>query len=164
MRINLLSSFAAGILITTTICGTVYFTDNSDVSKASAKSSENQPIDNVQPSEIEMIDSLVSKGYVVQTKAEYDKNMKDAKASGQKPDSPEDSKTTKEVTRVVINVSDGMTSIDVGNMLETAKMIPNAFDFSNDIENKGLQNKLRPGVFVVDSEMTIDQVISTIFK
>jgi cell division protein YceG involved in septum cleavage len=164
MRINLLSSFAAGILITTTICGAVYFTDNSDVQKASAKTSEKQSTVNVQPSENEMVDQLASKGYVVQTKDQYDKNLKDAKASGEKQDSSKDNETTKNVTRVIINVSDGMTSIDVGNMLETAKMIPNAFDFSNDIEKKGLQNNLRPGVFVVDSEMTIDQVISTIFK
>jgi hypothetical protein len=57
-----------------------------------------------------------------------------------------------------------MTSIDVGNILVRANLVPNAFTFSKDIEKKGLENKLRPGVFVVDSQMSYDQVISTIFK
>lgn len=163
MRINLLSSFAAGILITTTICGAVYLTEKSDVPKASAKTSENQTV-KVQPSEDELVNQLVTNGYVVLTQAEYDKNMKDAKAVVPKQDSPEDNKSTKTVTRVVINVSNGMTSIDVGNMLEKAGMIPNAYNFTTDIEKKGLQNNLRQGVFVVDSDMSSDQVISTIFK
>jgi cell division protein YceG involved in septum cleavage len=160
MRINLLSSFAAGILISTTICGAVYFSDKKDVQKASANTSENQTTVKIQPSEKEMKNKLESSGYVIQTKAEYDKNMKAA----QKPASPADNKSDKSVTRVILNVSNGMTSIDVGNILVRANLVPNAFTFSKDIEKKGLENKLRPGVFVVDSQMSYDQVISTIFK
>jgi cell division protein YceG involved in septum cleavage len=162
MRINLLSSFAAGILMTTTICGAVYFSDKSNVPKVSAKTPDNHTIVKVQSSEKEMKKKLVTKGYVVQTKAEYDKKMKDAQSSEQNQASPEDNKKT--VTRVIVNVSNGMTSIDVGNILVQANLIPNALKFSQDIENKGLENKLRPGSFVVDSEMSYDQVISTIFK
>ncbi len=160
MRINLLSSFAAGILITTAICGSVYFIDKS----GTTNTSDNSKTVSVQPSEKEMKDQLATKGYIIQTKAEYDKNIQAAKASEQKQASPEDNQSAKQVTRVIVNVSEGMTSIDVGNMLEQAKIVPNAFDFSKDIEQKGLENKLRPGVFVVDSEMTYDQVVSTIFK
>jgi hypothetical protein len=57
-----------------------------------------------------------------------------------------------------------MTSIDVGRVLENAKIIPNAFNFSKDIEKKGLEKKLRPGTFVVDSGMSYDQIVATIFK
>jgi hypothetical protein len=163
MRINLLSSFAAGILITTTICSIVYFSDKKDVPNASAKTSENKIV-KVQPSEKDMKKKLVTKGYVVQTKDEYDKNMKAAKAAEQKQAPAENSKSNKNVTKVVVNVSEGMTSIDVANMLVKANLIPNALHFSQDIEKKGLDRNLRPGVYVVDSEMTSDQVIDTIFK
>ncbi|MCM2532734.1 endolytic transglycosylase MltG [Neobacillus pocheonensis] len=165
MRINLLSSFAAGILISTTICGAVYFSDKSGVSKTSVKPSQNQTALKVQqPSENEMKNQLVTKGYVVQTKAEYDKNMKDAKTTVQKQATPEGNQSNKNVTRVILNVSDGMTSIDVGHMLFKANLVPNAINFSKDIEKKGIENKLRPGVFEVDSTMSYDQVVSTIFK
>ena len=162
MRINLLSSFAAGILISTTICGSVYFADKSDNPKASAKTSENRTT--VKISEKEMKNKLETKGYVIQTKAEYDKIINDAKASVEKQASPDDNNPAKTVTKVIVNVSDGMTSIDVGKTLVQANLVQDAFTFSKDIEQKGLENKLRPGVYVVDSEMTLDQVISTIFK
>ncbi|RDU37948.1 aminodeoxychorismate lyase [Neobacillus piezotolerans] len=154
---NLLSSFAAGMLLTTAICSAVYFTDGTQ--KASSKTVK------VNPSEAEMKSKLETKGYIVQTKDEYDKAAADAKAAAEKKTVPADSKTTaKPVTKVVINVSDGMTSIDVGRALVQAGIIKDAFTFSKDIEKKNLMNKLRPGVFVVDSSMTYDQVISTIFK
>jgi hypothetical protein len=159
MRINLLSSFAAGILITTSICGTVYFTDKSDVSKASVKQIK------VQPSENEMKDKLAAAGYVVETKAEYDKNIKDAKVAAPKgTPTPANNQPNKIVTRVVVSVTDGMTSINIGRILENAKIIPNAFRFSKDVEKKGVEKNLRPGTFVVDTQMTYDQVIATIFK
>jgi len=163
MRINLLSSFAAGILITTTIVGTVYFTGNSDVSKASSPISEPRKTVKVQPTEIEMKSQLETKGYVIQTKAEYDKTMIAAKTPAQKA-VPEKTTSAKAVTKVVVNVTDGMTSIDIGKMLVTAKIVPNAFDFSKKVEQKKVENKLRPGVFAVDSGMSVDQVIGTIFK
>jgi len=162
MKINLLSSFAAGILLSTTIFGAVYFIDKSDDSKASANTTDNRTI--VKISEKEMKKELETKGYVIQSKAEYDKNIKDAKGSEQNQTSSEDNASAKTVTKVIVNVSEGMTSIDVGKALVQANLVQDAFTFSQDIEQKGLENKLRPGVYVVDSEMTYDQVISTIFK
>lgn len=166
MRFNLVSSFAAGIFLTTSILAGVYFTSKNDVAKADLKSSAAQPkVVTAQPSENEMKDKLVSAGYIVQKKADYDKMMKKAKSSGTKAAAPTaDNQSQKVVYRAVVNVSEGMTSIDVGNMLEQAKIVPNAFNFSKDIESRGLENGLRPGTFVVDSGMTYDQVIATIFK
>ena len=157
MKVNLLGSFAAGILIATTISGAVYLTDKSEVTKTSVKQVK------VLPSETEMKEKLAAAGYVVETKADYDKKLKAASTvATSKAPAPAANKTV--VTRVIVNVSDGMTSIDVGRVLESAKIIPNAFNFSKDVEKKGLQNKLRPGTFVVDSGMAYDQVIATIFK
>jgi hypothetical protein len=164
MRFNLLSSFAAGLFLATSICGVVYFTDKSGAVKVStAKTSENITNTKVQPSEMDMKSKLVSAGYIVQTKAEYDKKINDAKSSAQKG-ATADKNSNSSITRVIINVADGMTSIDVGRILESAKIVPNAFNFSKDIEGKGLENSLRPGIYEVDSSMSYDQVVSTIFK
>ncbi|MEC1520470.1 aminodeoxychorismate lyase [Neobacillus niacini] len=156
MRINLLSSFAAGILIATTICGVVYFTDDYPDQKASAKSSQK-----TQLTKAEMKDQLESAGYVVQTKEELEKTLQAAKDVETKPADKEGK--DKPVTQVVVNVADGMTSIDVANVLLQAQLIPDAFKFTQDIEARGLQNALRPGSFTVNSGMSYDQIIATIF-
>jgi hypothetical protein len=157
----MLGSFAVGMLITTIVSGTVYFSTKSDVTKAPA----NESVKKVQLSDSEMIDKLASEGYVVQTKAEFDKKINDAKTSAQKTATPaQNDKSKKVVYRVIVNVSDGMTSIDVGRQLVNAKIIPNAFKFSQDIEKRGVEKNLRPGTFAVDSGMSYDQIIATIFK
>ncbi len=164
MRINLLTSFAAGIFITTSICGAVYFSTQSEAAKPTGEKADK----NVTVSLKEMKSKLTAEGYVVQTKAEYDKNIKKANSSakkGKKDTSSKDSTAKKQVNHTVITVSDGMTSIDVGRMLVSAKIITNdPFAFSKDIEARGLQNDLRPGSYEVDSGMSYDQIISTIFK
>jgi hypothetical protein len=164
MKINFLSSFASGILIATTIFGIVYFVDRGDEPNSSSQTTVEQTTEKVTPSNKEMKQALETSGYVVQKKSEYDKNINDAKAASQKQDAPAGDKETKTVTKVIVNVSDGMTSIDVGNMLVQAQMIPNAYDFSKEIEQRGLENKLRPGVYVVSSDMSHDDVIGSIFK
>jgi hypothetical protein len=156
MRINLLSSFAAGILIATTICGVVYFTDDTTAQKVSAKSSEK-----VKLTAAQMKDKLETEGYVVQTKEELEKTLQAAKSSEIKPDDSKEEE--KAVTQVVVNVADGMTSIDVANVLLQAQLIPDAFKFTQDIEARGLQNALRPGSFTVNSNMSYDEIIATIF-
>ncbi|MFJ5762015.1 aminodeoxychorismate lyase [Neobacillus sp. NPDC093182] len=155
MRINLLSSFAAGILIATTICGVVYFTEDNTTQKASAKSSES-----VQLTKAQMKEELESAGYVVQTKEELEKTLQAAKGVETKP---ADAEKDKPVTQVVVNVADGMTSIDVANVLVQASLIPDAFVFTQDIEARGLQNALRPGSYTVNSGMSYDEIIGTIF-
>jgi hypothetical protein len=155
MRINLLGSFAAGILIATTICGVAYFTDDTPTQKASAKSSEKGQL-----SAAQMKEELESAGYVVQTKDELEKTLQAAKGIETKPAESEE----KPVTQVVVNVADGMTSIDVANVLVQASLIPDAFTFTQDIEARGLQNALRPGSYTVNSGMSYDEIIGTIFK
>ncbi|MGJ7910098.1 aminodeoxychorismate lyase [Neobacillus sp. LXY-1] len=160
MKHNLLTSFAAGILLSTSITGAVYFFGDHDTTKESVKTSESQTKVQAQPTEDEMKNKLVSAGYIVQTKAEYDKKIEETKAAAQKSSGNQDAN----VSQVVISVTDGMTSIDVGRILVTAKIIPDAFNFSKDIENRGLSNKLRPGTYVINNKMPLDQIINTIFK
>ncbi|WP_018663181.1 hypothetical protein [Heyndrickxia acidiproducens] len=161
MGINKLSSFAAGILVASAITGAVYLSSSSETpSKATEKSA--QTTAKTQLTKKEMKDRLANAGYVVQTKAEYDKNLTNARAKTQKGDASNSKEKT--VNRVVFKVSDGMTSIDVGRLLEKAKIVDDAFKFSKDVEQKGIENNLRPGTYVVDSNMSYEKVISTIFK
>lgn len=161
MRFNLISSFAAGVLITTTICGAVYFFGKNDVSKAAVKTTAKQAT--TQPSENEMKTKLTSLGYVVESQAEYNKNMEAAKTAASKGNATA-AGTQKVVYRAVVRVTKGMTSIDVGRELVQAKIITNAFKFSKDVEKKGVENNLRPGTFAVDTSMSYNKVIATIFK
>ncbi|MEH7743674.1 aminodeoxychorismate lyase [Neobacillus drentensis] len=160
MKFNVVSSFAAGILLATTICGAVYFTDDPVVTKAAAKPTKTEQKTVVQPTETEMKDKLLAAGYVVQPKAEYDQTLEAAKKAA----STAANGSQKIAYRSVITVTQGMTSIDVGKMLEKAKIVPDDFKFSKDVEKKGVEKNLRPGTFVVDTEMTYDQIIATIFK
>ncbi|MEH7110255.1 aminodeoxychorismate lyase, partial [Bacillus sp. JJ1764] len=156
MKHNLLTSFAAGILLSTSITGAVYFFGDHDTTKESVKTSESQTKVQAQPTEEDMKNKLVSAGYIVQTKADYDKKIEETKAAAQKSSGNQ----AANVSQVVISVTDGMTSIDVGRILVTAKIIPDAYNFSKDIENRGLSNKLRPGIYVIDNKMPLDQIIN----
>lgn len=167
MKINQLGSFAAGILLSTAIIGGVYFL--TDEKADGTKEADNEAVVE-KPTEDELKSELESLGYVVQTQEEYDKKLAEAaqsteKEQAEKEKADENAETEKTVTRVVINVSNGMTSIDVGRALEEAKLIDkDAFSFSKDIEARGLENKLKPGSYAVDSNMSYDEIISAIFK
>jgi cell division protein YceG involved in septum cleavage len=163
MKFNVVSSFATGILLATTICGAVYFTEDPVVTKAASKPTKTVEKIVAQPTETEMKGKLLAAGYVVQPKAEFDKTIEAAKkAAATAPAANNNSK--KIAYRAVITVTQGMTSIDVGKMLEKAKIVPDDFKFSRDVEKKGVEKNLRPGTFTVDTEMTYDQIIATIFK
>ncbi|WP_026567401.1 aminodeoxychorismate lyase [Bacillus sp. UNC41MFS5] len=163
MKFNVVSSFAAGILLATTICGAVYFTEDPVVTKAAAKPTKTEQKTVAQPTETEMKDKLLAAGYVVQPKAEYDKTLEAAKKAASTASTATNG-SQKIAYRSVISVTQGMTSIDVGRMLVKSKIVPDAFKFSQDVEKKGVEKNLRPGTFVVDTEMTYDQIIATIFK
>ncbi len=159
MKFNRLSSLAAGILIATSISGAVYFLgDSGSPSKAVEKPTETKV--KAELSDTEMKDKLTASGYIVQKKEDYDKSIATAKADGQKAAADK-----KIVYRAVIGVSQGMTSIDVGKMLEKGKIIKgSAYQFSKAVEKKKVENKLRPGTFIVDSDMSNDEIIAAIFK
>ena len=110
-----------------------------------------------------MVKKLTSEGYVIHTEDQWNKQLKamnekqEEKASDKKDDG-------KVVYKTMLTVSTGMTSIDVGNALEQANIIKNGLDFYKEVEKRGLENELRPGTFEVESGMSTDEIISTIFK
>ncbi|MDQ0154551.1 hypothetical protein [Robertmurraya andreesenii] len=160
MKPNLITSFAAGLLLSATVCGAVYFSKPSPSGKSAKQVVK-------APTEEQMKDTLSNSGYIILTNKEWEKQLAATKEEKpQKETEQETKETTKEtiVYRTVVNVAQGMTSIDVGNALVRGKIIDNARDFFNEVEKRGLSNKLKPGTFELDSNMTMDEVIAVIFK
>ncbi|KHF40667.1 hypothetical protein [Halalkalibacter okhensis] len=167
MTANSLRSFAGGLLIAASVCGAVYFFGTSDAAQTQAE--EKISID-------EMQSSLAAQGYFVYTEEEWHEQLDHVRAEAYdeaeanmavEQGNEETAETNESVeyrTKLILTVSSGMTSIDVGDALVRADIIESSMAFYNEVENRGLANALRPGTFEIDSEMSLDQVISTIFK
>lgn len=154
MKANLINSFAAGILLSTTICGIVYFSQSSDETDQKTLTKE------------EMKTTLSEDGYVVLTETEWNEQLAAAKqeAQGNNQTAQTNTGNEKVVYRTVINVSKGMTSIDVGKALAQGGIIKDAKTFYKEVEKRGLDTKLKPGMYKVDSSMSLDEIIKTFFK
>lgn len=167
-----LRSFAGGLIVAAGIIGIAYLSGGTGDSTTVKKMSE-----------ADMKAELTEKGYVIHTeeewqqqeaavtaaKADAEKAVKEA-ANAKKTNTKKETEAAapagdqKVVYKTVVNVSSGMTSIDVGRTLETAKIIPNALEFSQEVERRGLSSNLRPGIFEIESGMTTDQIIGIIFR
>jgi len=149
-------SFAGGLLVATGLCGAVYFFGPSEAT--STQTTE-------QLSKDEMKDLLSSEGYVVHTEKEWEEQLAEAKSSKDKAETEAKAETQEKIVyRTVLRVSKGMTSIDVGKNLQRARVIKSGQDFFNEVEQRGVENHLRPGTYVVQSDMTTEEIISVIFK
>ena len=143
-------SFAGGLIVAASICGAVYF---SGPSEATGKQTVEKP------SEAEMKSLLTSSGYVIQTEEEWREQLAAVEVV-------EERNAGKEtiIYQTMLSVSKGMTSIDVGKALERANIIESGMDFFNEVEKRGLSKGLRPGTYEIKSEMTLEEIISIIFR
>jgi hypothetical protein len=174
MNPKLMISFAAGLIVSAGVCGSVYYAGSNNEtsdSKSVAAISEN-----------EMKEQLTKKGYVILSDEEFQKitgpvdvegeetSKEESAETEQKEQNSTETETTEtkeketEVNRTTVTVAEGMTSIDVGKALQQAGYIENAFNFTKIVEDRGLANKLRPGTYEVNSQMSIDQLLATFFK
>ncbi|MED4164322.1 hypothetical protein [Halalkalibacterium halodurans] len=177
MTPNAMRSFAGGILIAAGLCGAVYYFSGDQEGQAAGPSND--------LTFEEMRALLEAEGYVVQTEEEWEvevstaanirveQEMEELLADQEvEEEAPEEEETTDEeeaeegrsvVYRTILTVSPGMTSIDVGQALERASIIEKASEFSKRVEDRGLANKLKPGTFEVDSDMSLNELIDEIF-
>lgn len=168
MTPNTMRSFASGLIIAATLCGVVYYNGPAEAAKDTKTVDKTHKVEKL--SEEEMIDQLTSKGYVIQTESEWNKELAAAKKSDEKEKKEEKEKKDKPETEqkvtysTILNITSGMTSIDVGNALKRAKIIEDPYQFSKEVEKKGVETKLRLGIFEIESGMTTDEIISIIFK
>ena len=176
MKINLLSSFSAGVLLSTAIISGVYF---SGEQKDSSKGESTESSTNVQhPSEASMIQELESKGYVVISKDAYDQLQENKAAESKKTESDTDnqnkektknekkeSSSSPKKEKISITVKEGMTSYDIGKKLKEAgfiKMEP--LKFSREVEKRGIATRLQLGTYTVTSSMSFEEILDMFFK
>lgn len=155
MKAESLRSLAIGLLIATGVCGAVYLfgpSEEKTTEKAETLSSE------------EMKASLTDEGYVILTEDELNQKLTEVRAELNEAVAAETEVPEKVVYRTMITVTSGMTSIDVGDALVSAQIIKSRKEFTDTVEAKGLVHNLRPGTFEVQSDMTMDQVIATIYR
>lgn len=157
----MITSFATGLLVSAAVCGVVYLSDSSQDTKKPEKVV-------AQPSEEEMKNSLSDSGYIILTNEEWERQLAatevkpEEKKEESEPEQTKDKETV--IYRTIVNVAPGMTSIDVGNALAKGKIIDSGRTFFDEVEKRGLANQLKPGTFELESSMTMDEVISIIFK
>lgn len=157
-------SFSAGLLVATTICGAVYFAE-SDFNNEKKTDGKKEEVSKEMTIE-EMESELLSQGYVVHTEEEW-QQLEDQAAQALEQNNAEEQKkeeAEKVVYRTFLTVSQGMTSIDVADMLAKAKIIEDKKAFRAEVEKRGVEKYLRPGTFELDSDMSVDEIISTLFK
>lgn len=159
--------FASGLLVATSVVAAVYYLGDTKASGASNEKKNENHVEETLSLE-DMKQRLYDEGFVIHTNEEWsDLEAKAEKAEqlAEKGDKEEtDSDNEKIVYRTYITVSKGMTSIDVANMLEKAKIIKSASSFSKKVEDKKVSSYLQPGSYEVDSNMTEDEIISKLFK
>lgn len=181
MKINSLTVFSAGILITTSIFSAAYFYLKNEIPNNESETNNNLP------SEETIIAQLEEKGYVVmneeelsqlknlenseseETVANEDKDINGNSETGQSEVNDEDTGTSKEEQNspkeISITVSPGMTSYDIGKQLSAAGFIDiDAFTFSKEVDKRGLASRLQLGNYTVKSTMTIEDIISLFFR
>ena len=154
MTAKSMRSFAGGLIVAAGVCGAVYFFGPGETTSS-------QTAD--QPSVAEMKSLLTSEGYIIHTEEEWNEQV--AAINEKEVTAKVGTEATKEkiVYRTIITVSKGMTSIDVGKVLQKTKIIESGFDFSKEVEKRKLESELRPGTYKVESDMTMDEVIKAIF-
>ena len=158
MTSNSIRSFAFGILIAAGVCGLVYFTAPNG--ENGNKETETQKVVETASPE-EMKKSLEDQGYIIHTIEEWNQVVSNSQEKEDGQQTPADEKV---IYRTMISVSSGMTSIDVGHILKQTGMIEDSFAFSKEVENRGLSGGLKPGIYEVNGEMSVDEMIAAIFK
>ncbi|KAA0549997.1 endolytic transglycosylase MltG [Bacillus sp. BGMRC 2118] len=170
-------SFAAGLVVASSFIGAIYFLSDTNLRAE-------QKVDELSVEDMKSM--LAEEGYLIYT----DEEMQTQLASNQveeKTESPEDTEMEstetsapvtepteatepepepepEAVTQTVLNVTEGMTSFDVGKVLVDLKITDTAMGFVLEVDKRGVANKLRLGTYTLTSDMTVDQVIATVFK
>lgn len=155
-------SFAGGLILASVALGITYFASD----QAPVSSEE------VEWTEEDMQESLQSAGYRVETEDKWDEleqELAEARSLIEnEEDLAEDDGDNEEnqevVYQTIIQVSAGMTSIDVGEMLEATGIVDSAYAFFEEVDNRGLSNSLRPQTTgTLSSDMSLGEVVDEFF-
>lgn len=148
MSSKLLRSFASGLFIATATIGGIYLFGPDEMMQ------ENKEVI-VTPSIEEMKEALVENDFVVLTKEEFN-DLKEAKETP--------SVQEKVTYHMVFEIRPGMASQHVAQALKKGKIIEDEQLFLNRLKEKKLEKSLRTGVYDINSEQSIDEIISILTR
>lgn len=164
-------SFAAGLIVAASVTGAAYLISGSGETVTEVE----------KPSVESMKKMLTEEGYLVYSEEEFQTQLAAAQEPEKQAEPAEQTETqteketttpapeteepkTEVATQSVLNVTSGMTSYDVGKVLVSLKITDTAMGFSQEVEKRGVANKLRLGTYNINSNMTVDEVIAMVFK
>jgi Ca2+-dependent lipid-binding protein len=153
-----LRSFGIGILFSVSILGAAYFSTNEvqkDISIEEAKK------------------RLKKENYLIYSEQEFESVKKEivTKVEKEKIEATEQEKkeqntgeTSKPKTIITyhLEVTSGMTSNDIVDRLLNAKIIKDSEQFQKFLDDHGYSTKIQLGVFVLTSDMSLEQIANTI--
>lgn len=164
---RMILSFAVGLLTASIVIGIVYLSSSEYQPKAEKAASL---------TEEEMKENLAAAGYLIHTEEEWDEMVAPPASTNENEETQQDPQTDSEepveeetseeetVKKISITVSAGMTSGDIGKILVNENFIDNAYDFSSEVEKKGVANKLQLGTYEIDSTMSMNEIIAELFS
>jgi hypothetical protein len=154
-----LRSFSAGVIMTTSILGVIYYNDDKSNLTFDTKQLENV---------------LHEQGQVAINQAEYDQLLQirdsynEYKENQQKENKEETNKEViieeKIITKYILEIKQGMNSMQISRQLENVGIINSANDLHSEITAKNLSSSVQIGTFQLTSDMTIDEIIKKITK
>lgn len=167
-------SFAAGLIVAASVMGAAYLISGSGETVTKVE----------KPSVESMKKMLTEEGYLVYSEEEFQTQLAAAQEPEKQAEPAKQTETqtqtqtettttppteteepkTEVATQSVLNVTSGMTSYDVGKVLVSLKITDTAMGFSQEVEKRGVANKLRLGTYNINSNMTVDEVIAMVFK
>lgn len=149
MTKKMLQGIATGIFFTTSIFGfNFYFTDNSQIETEVASFSEQDLQAYLQENDL----VAVSKAEYVELFTKDENNEVDEKIV-------EEDVEAKEIT---IIIKPGMSSGEVGLLLQEKGLIDDYQQFSDYIMNNQLETKVKAGEFKLSTEMTIKEIVEAL--
>ncbi|WP_062046996.1 hypothetical protein [Bacillus sp. JCM 19034] len=186
MKAKTVRAFASGLLLAGAVCGITYTVESGGSNKSDQVEEESLDLEieeteldvivEHEPSVDEIMDKLLTEGYIVKKEEEWQALLDDMTADhedeltdlleqiSELEDELENVEDGQVIYRTILTVTSGMTSIDVGQALERANIIDRAMDFFDEVEDQDLSQNLKPGTYEVDSSMSMSKIIKIIFK
>lgn len=157
-----LRSFGIGILFSVSILGAAYISTN-----------EGQKTESITIEEAK--ERLKQENYLIYTEQEFESVKKEIvtkiekekiEATEQKKKEEKSDETSKPKTIITyhLEVTSGMTSNDIVERLLNAKIIKDSEQFQNYLDDNGYSTNIQLGVFILTSDMSLEQIARTITK
>ncbi|MFY0757569.1 hypothetical protein AB1K32_01650 [Metabacillus dongyingensis] len=153
-----LQSFAAGMILSTSVLAATYFISNSNEKTAA-------PVNN-EVSENDIKEFLIKSGQTAIDTKEYDELIafkettlieKQKQAEAPLEEKPQNEKYT-------LKIVEGMNTGDVSDILEQEGVIASAKDFNKFVINGNYHTKVRMGTFELTKGMSFSEIVNVLVK